>query len=356
MLDIIKELRSDNGKLWKEGVLRKHISNEEWKDYLLSVYSPFITYGHTGDKNGGREDLENLKLCRSIDAGITATTINKVYPGLIPTASKMMKALDLNKKPKKLSFPLYAGIKYDGNYTNIVVTDGTAKFYTSGGHEYTVRGNHPFTDIPDGVYMAERIGEDGRLGTRRTCNLKGSKPIQYSEGHEFKVFDCVKLGEFELGESSTKYVSRSMMLTICLALHKALEWLVCSQEELDRLLAKVVKDGYEGLVLKSPDMLWRDSKSRKVDFCKLKQRPTADLYCMEEIEGEGKNEGLIGSLRLVDSSGREVSVGSGMSESDRGAWGSFVNKVIEIEYEQIMDTYIQPTFICIRDKCIDDID
>ena len=35
----------------------------------------------------------------------------------------------------------------------------------------------------------------------------------------------------------------------------------------------------------------------------------------------------------------------------------FIGKVIEVEYEQLLATYIQPTFVCVRDdKTIEDID
>ena len=49
---------------------------------------------------------------------------------------------------------------------------------------------------------------------------------------------------------------------------------------------------------------------------------------------------------------------SGLCDFSRGRDSSvFVGSVVEIEYEQILDTYIQPTFICIReDKTAEDID
>ena len=61
---------------------------------------------------------------------------------------------------------------------------------------------------------------------------------------------------------------------------------------------------------------------------------------------------------LRDKKGRIVAVGSGLDDIDRiRKYNYFLNKVIEIEYEQIMDTYIQPVVICRReDKSIEDID
>ncbi len=356
MLSIINELRGTSSKLLKEVILRRHADNIEWKEYLLSVYNPFVTYGVTGDKNESQDDLENLKLCRSLNAGVTAVTINKVYPGLIPTASKMMKAYDYGKKPKPLNFPMYAGIKYDGNYVNIVVTPEDTRFYTSGGHEYSHW--EVYLGLPAGfVYMAERIKGEGLLGDRRGCSLEGPKGSQFAKGENtYKIFDCVSLEDFELGSSSVPYQERRGRIPFE---HAAGEIIINSIDDAEEWLDGLVSEGIEGLVLKSFDMKWRDSKSRRTDFVKWKKRQTADLLCIEEIEGEGNSKGIIGSLRLRDSLGREFNVGSGLSLNGDLPFGSYVGYVCEIEYEHInpAGTYIQPVVIGIRkDKEIDDID
>ena len=68
------------------------------------------------------------------------------------------------------------------------------------------------------------------------------------------------------------------------------------------------------------------------------------------ILGEGKYEGKIGALILIDSEDREVRVGSGLSDEQRSKTKMhYYGQVIEIEYERIDSTYIQPIFKCIRD-------
>ena len=101
-------------------------------------------------------------------------------------------------------------------------------------------------------------------------------------------------------------------------------------------------------MLYQPDFKWEDTKSRRVDLCKYKKRRTADLLCIGTTEGEGKYEGQLGSLVLRDNSGRVCNVGSGLDDDDR-LLDDWIDKVIEIEFEQIIDTYIQPTFIRVRD-------
>jgi DNA ligase-1 len=111
----------------------------------------------------------------------------------------------------------------------------------------------------------------------------------------------------------------------------------------------MVNKGWEGMYLKHKTHTQRAGK-RVNDAIKLKFRATADLLCVDMEPGEGKYEGMIGSLILRDSEGRLVSVGSGLNDIDRQRPDMyFINKVIEIEYEQIIDTYIQPTFVRIRE-------
>jgi len=111
----------------------------------------------------------------------------------------------------------------------------------------------------------------------------------------------------------------------------------------------LVKYGWEGVMIKHVDHMYRPGK-RVNDCMKIKFRNTADLLCTGINEGEGKYEGMIGSLSLMNAAGIEVDVGSGLTDQLRSMpWNHFIGKIIEIEYEQILDTYIQPTFIAVRD-------
>ena len=274
-------------------------------------------------------------------------------------ATKINKALDLNKLfieqskgkllKKNLQFPVYAPIKYDGNYIVCLVDRGQPIFYTSGGltYKHLDDAGDVFLAIPDGAYFAERIYGKGLLGDRNRCNLTGSKDNQTSKGHGYKVFGVIPLEDYYDGHTSVTYETSEALLH---QLFKAedlagLGRLCKDQEELDAELARVVKLGYEGVMAVQPRWKWIDTKSRKINFCKYKKRPTADLLCIGVIAGTGKYEGLIGSLTLKDKAGRIVCVGSGMSDEQRQLDnGHFIDRVVEIFYEQIVDTYIQPTF------------
>jgi len=125
-----------------------------------------------------------------------------------------------------------------------------------------------------------------------------------------------------------------------------------------KLVLKVVriacKYGWEGMMCVEPSSVYTPGK-RGNHIVKLKYRKTADLLCIGTEPGEGKYQGMIGALVLKDRNGRVVRVGSGLDDLDRSYKNDYIGKIIEIEYEQILDTYIQPTFVCVRyDKQLSD--
>lgn len=287
-------------------------------------------------------------------------------------SAKINKALDLNELynnhrqgkllNKQIKFPMLAGIKYDGNYTATKVHKGSITHYTSGGltYKHTDSGGDIFKNVLyDGWYLAERIGSKGKKGDRVKCNLTGSKADQKSTKHTYKVFDYLTIDEYESGYSNRPYTDRmASILSSGIPIANIVECkILLNHEVLNNYMDEVTTAGWEGLMLMDPNWKWENTKSRKVSFVKYKDRPTADLICVGVTEGEGKYAGLIGALILEDSECRTVNVGSGLSDADRMRDPSyFIDKVIEIKYEQILDTYIQPTYKCIRhDKAVWDI-
>ena len=296
--------------------------------------------------------------------------------------AKINKALDLNKLfieqgkgkllKKNLKWPMFGSIKYDGNYVVVIKeAQGLVQYITSGGHIY----GHPVTEptifdnseMPVNVYIAERIAGKGLLGDRDRCSLRGPRGNQVSYNHTYKVHHILTLDEYYNGIADTTYSEMLPTLykdigIMSLVRNKMLH----SQQEVDAYLREVVAQGYEGIMLKAIDWVWKDTKSRTIGCAKYKGRPTVDLLCVgiEDAEEGSKYDGMIGKLLLKDSQGRTVRCGSGMSDEDRGRdYHYFIGEVVEMFYERIADTYIQPTFgseyegVLIRhDKSSEDID
>ena len=274
-------------------------------------------------------------------------------------------------KIKDLSGPWYISKKYDGHQVFIVKQSKSVRFFTSQWKEFNIEAiREPLSRLEeDFVLIGEYLyGCDGKLGSRSlsskltTFRTNFKKGITNSEEDEslskIMVFDLLPVSHNNL-ITSMRFVDRFLYLwnmRLPKKIHKVYHTFVSNFEDCIVKADKLVSKGWEGAMLIDPYSIYNAGK-RVHHAIKLKGRHTADLLCVGVEEGQGKYEGLIGSLLLKDSKGREVSVGSGLSDYDRALQPSdFVGKVIEIEYERIDTTYIQPTFKSIReDKSIEEI-
>lgn len=259
--------------------------------------------------------------------------------------------------------------KYDGNQIFIVKSGSTVRCFTSDWKEFTsIDDGTLATNDKDFILVAEFMYDSvGKLGDRRKSAIlttwrtnfnKGIKSVIPFSKLNIKVFDYLSIKDNKI-DTNVSYLGR----LLCLDFVKmpkymsAIDYIICKGSVAKSIARQRVKEGWEGCMAVSGDEAYKIGK--RVNYSvKLKFRKTADLLCIDTEPGLGKYENMIGSLILQDSKGRIVSVGSGLDDTHRSLTSAeFIGKVIEIEYEQLMNTYIQPTFLCVReDKTIDDID
>ena len=274
---------------------------------------------------------------------------------------------DLPKKTLAIfdNQPYLVSKKYDGNQIFIVKQGNRIRWFTSDWKEFNLPtiGVCMPDIVSDYVIVAEmnydgegKLGErtvvQGKITTERVNFKKGLKCTLDELKVQIKVFDYLQFDARGTVDNYT-FKKRWAMLHLIAPLlpkivtfveHKLLTGLGAQQwsEELH-------SDGWEGVMCIEPDSYYYMNK-RVNHVIKLKNRPTADLRCIDTELGEGKYSDCIGALVLEDSQGRRVKVGSGLSDQDRLYHEDYyIGKIIEIQYEQLMDTYQQPTFICIRD-------
>jgi len=369
ILEIIKTLRATSSTNLKEQILALHANNDDWKNYLIAVYNPFMKYNKTGDKNDLRDDLDNLKLCRSIDAGISAKTINKVYGDIIPQWG-VQKALDFKnfkatkKRTDVIRFPCIAQYKYDGFSFTCIVKGDKPQFYTSGGHPFEIEESI-FDDMETGVYLGEMmgVGVEGKFGDRTKCGIQTTMRTNTAKGIKnwnkanFRIFEYLTLTEFYAGQAKLKYEDRWMvMFNTNLDLgfdisEVTAEGRYCKdQDELNNFYYDALDAGWEGIIIRQPDHLWHNDGKRDDGLVKRKNRQTVDLYCFDWKEGNGKNQGKIGSLGLRDKKGREVWVAPRTDADKERDPHYYLGEIIEVAYEQILKdgTYVQPVFNAVR--------
>lgn len=281
---------------------------------------------------------------------------------------KQCKGKDLTKLPAKVdkdNRDYYWSIKYDGHYVQVYVGHaGEVRFYTSSGKEFYVPELATmFRKFPSPyIYECEFIGHsDGKLGDRTAAGILTTWRTDFSKNiistynnQKLIVFDYIDVriinAPFEKRLNMLKELKKFANSSIKIIDYQG----PVSIKEATVCAAKLCS---EGIMLKHKNHVQKLA-SRVNTAIKIKRRQTADLLCIDTIEGNGKYTGQIGSLVLKDSRDNIVKVGSGLSDSDRQrSPESFKNKVVEISYDSFKDTYLQPVFVRIReDKSIEEID
>lgn len=268
---------------------------------------------------------------------------------------------DTPKFNVKVKYPRQALVKYDGRWTRIVKhPSGKVTYYSSGKKMFELLDDQVFglDETPVGVYFAEMMGEgiEGRLGERTESGIQTTFFTNTSKGlfnhgkPTWRIFDFVTIADYDVGICELSFINRWSYLKDKIPNSFLAHDMEClNKAHWDMYHTKVIADGWEGTVTIDHEQQWIDTTSRPHTQIKRKDRKDADLLCIDYQEGTGKYEGMIGSLLLVDSKGREVWVGSGLTDAQRDPVIDYRDKVIEIIYEQMMDTYIQPIFVRVRD-------
>lgn len=173
------------------------------------------------------------------------------------------------------------------------------------------------------VWFVEKFPErplDGELwaGRGRFERLSGIVRKETPVDAEWRE---VRYMLFELPEAPGTFGERAQALRRIVEL-AALPWLqvidqqmVADRPELERRLARVVRQGGEGLMLHRADALY--TVGRSDDLLKLKPLHDAEAEVIGHLPGKGKYAGMLGALRVRNEAGIEFKLGSGLSDAVR---------------------------------------
>lgn len=379
MISIIHQLRLASGSLAKQKVLRQHKDNQLWQQYLVAVYDTSINYGvsppndatfvddvHVPDLLSALEELAampggnakrdfantcslhygelfRLALGGSIRAGVTATTINKIMPGLIREFKVM-----LAKEVENPKYPLLASLKYDGvRLVAFVKENGFVTLKTRAGKTLDfIALRQQMSLCPPGVYDGELVSGDGLQAGRTKITGQVNRVLKGTDRHisdcSFWIFDRLSLEEWQTRDDTLPYEQRFDLLCASVPesnfVKVAQQTLMQDQASVDQMYAHAVHRGFEGLILRSQHdpYVWKRSQM----LIKMKATNECVLHCVGLLEGKGKYTGMIGALLCEGQiKGKHISVkvGSGLSDWDRAKSAQeFVNKAIEILYNDIV--------------------
>jgi len=291
----------------------------------------------------------------------STTTINKDFPGLIPTFDVSLAQKFDEKRVAKWD-TMIVERKLDGIRCFAIVREGGVTMYARSGKPIT-----NFLDsigpslvaMGDGCYDGELMGEDF-VALMRQAYRKDN--VETSDTF-LALFDFCSLEEWDSKSAVIPYTERLDTLTERIdTLSDDLRSKVTyvEKEELavedhsdlvKTLHDKFVSEGYEGAMIKNPKAPYRFKRS--FDIMKLKAFIDVDLPIEGLLPGRGKHEGTLGAF-VVDYLGVKVQVGSGLSDEIRAEiWDNkekYIGRTIEVRYQEVTPegSLRFPTFVCFR--------
>jgi DNA ligase-1 len=280
--------------------------------------------------------------------GITAKSINKVYPGFIAQHSCAL-AMPLKTYPKRYAVDK----KLDGyrcnafNYGNgrVLLKSRNGKLLTG----YTGI-EQDIAQLPVGyMYDGEIMAPSGKFAdVQKSAFKKADDKIGI-----LHIFDAVPIEDFNVGESTAILEERIVFLESVDAEYIQelplwnLEYVIPDgifYEDTEETQAEVFsihrrnrQAGYEGTMVKDLDATYKCKRSRDIQKVVDVERVDLEVVGFEEGKEGTKNEGVLGAL-VVEYKGNEVSIGGGYTDEMRvDLWArrnELINKVIEIEYRE----------------------
>ena len=305
-------------------------------------------------------------LKKKLSIGASTKTVNKVFPGLIPTFEVSL-AQQFELKRIKDMESVYVEPKLDGIRCFAIVENGEAKLFARSGKlisNFDSTIGVALGELGDGCYDGELMGEDF-VALMRQAYRKDNAEI---DDAYLTLFDYLSLEEWKSGDVDHTTKERYTVLKRKVGSLNLRELVTnpgeplylnvverhevpANLEDIMTLHHTFVQDGYEGAMVKTIDAPYRFGRS--YDVMKVKEFHDVDLPIIGLEEGTGRHAGRLGAVK-IDFNGVIVKVGSGFSDEQREqVWNDqagFMGRIIEVHYQEVTpDGSLRfPTFVCFR--------
>ena len=394
--EFVKEIMESNSRLYKQTVLQKYKDDEVIQKYLKIAFDPYTVYGistkklnkevrvgetlcpptifelfdYLSEHNSGRDidiavcqialewlaqdDMECSQLlekliCKDLNLGVEAKSINAVIPGLIPTFDVQL-AQKYFDKPEKLEGKTFAlTTKIDGGRI-IAIREATGvSFYTRAGQRYdglVDLEKEMMETFPEGTVLDGEITILENAGIPSKEAYKQAMKITRKDGekHGLKMicFDAMHIDEWKTQKCTHDYIERRALLNTLLTYSPSPRTYFELLPELYRgsdtskvleLLDEAIANQEEGVMINICDAKYEFG--RTWNLMKVKKMNTLDLEIIGFEEGEGRLAGTLGAI-LVEYKNNVVKVGSGFSDELRAEiWKDRIfwfGRICEIQY------------------------
>ena len=296
---------------------------------------------------------------RDLRCGVGASTVNKVWPELI-YVHPYCRCSSLNEKTlAQIKYPAFSQVKMDGMYIDIIVNAGTVTYMSRNGHVLELNSDlyDPYflKYFEGNVLQGELTVLDNQGDTllREESNgLINSDDIPFAD-LRFTLWDMIDFNEFQQKKSTETYEERFSDLEdiiygafdhgdIPLQVNVVPTEIVQNFSEAVDHFKECIGGGLEGTLLKSNDMIWANTTSKKA--IKMKVIFDIEMQIVAFNEGSGKDKGKLGSFTCQTSDGKiEVGVGTGLKDVERQQFWDEQNElmgaIITVRSNGIMDKY-----------------
>jgi DNA ligase-1 len=263
-----------------------------------------------------------------------------------------MLAKDFNKDGKHIVFPCFAQRKLDG--VRCVAIPGRGLFSRNGKafpHLEHIRADLPTDLILDGELYSDELSFQEIVGLVKKETLRPADLAKMAKIH-LCVYDCI------LSDKSASYTARKDLLTDLFAkkTYKSLRLLPTAQcnalEDVKRLHAEYVAEGYEGLILRNAKGVYK-VKHRSNDLQKYKEFFDAEYPIVGFREGDGVEKGCV--IWLCSAPAGQFAVRPRGTHQERqaafAAGAAAIGKKLTVRYQELTNDGIPrfPVGIAIRD-------
>ena len=320
---------------------------------LLDDLNNRVCTGHTAIANVNRFVHENFIykdlifniIDRNLKTRSTASMINKVKPGLIPTFDvALAKAFD-EKTQKKVNWEdrWFVSRKLDGvRCLTVIDANGEPKFFSRQGKEFLTL-DHLKLDIKalglkntvlDGeVCIVDQNGNEDFAGIIKEIKRKDHTIVK----PYYWMFDMLSMEDFNSKTSEVTFGQRITDL-LDLSLGKGLTLIgvlpqeICNDQIFSAMMAQSKANGWEGLMLRK-DAAYKGKRSDEI--LKVKQM-FDDEYIVVDLENDvhrvivdgAEVEELMLKNVIIEHKGNQVRVGSGFSHEQRRHYFANPNEIL----------------------------
>ena len=314
------------------------------------------------------KELYTRILSKTLRLGVTAKTVNKAIPGLIPEW-EVQQAYPIDKYPIS-----------DGTWFSLTEKLNGVRATYFRGHLYA-RSGEVYEGLDHIIDELEMFGDlglvfDGELTLRDKGGLSDNEAFRVATGIInsesddktrvcFTIFDAIPADEFATGESKQGYKDRRALLDELAQSPlfeeaqyiKVLDVLYqgTDQSKIDELLERMVREDKEGLMA-NLDVTYKCKRHNGI--LKVKRFYTMDLPIIRCEEGTGRLAGTLGAL-VLNYKGNEVNVGTGFTDTERAIYWAAQDKLTdllcEVKYKEISydkktgaESLQFPVYVCLR--------